>query len=166
MRFYSRTLVFTDILFNRFFLRSPSQSCLAQHIIIIGLSKAFQYFFLHSPLPFLLSYAGYVFYAYSIPQGLSGIIITDSEYPQRVAFSLLNKVVEEFLVRFPKQTWTQKINFPELREYLIRYQDPKQGDQIMKVQDQLDETKQVMVRIYNLAAAHGIRFSFKVDARL
>ncbi|CAG8592399.1 165_t:CDS:2, partial [Paraglomus occultum] len=106
---------------------------------------------------------GYVFYAYSIPQGLAGIIITDAEYPQRVAFSLLNKVMEEFLVRFPKQTWTQKISFPELREYLIRYQDPKQGDQIMKVQEQLDETKQVMNKTIESLLQRGERLDDLID---
>ncbi|CAG8523883.1 7032_t:CDS:2 [Paraglomus brasilianum] len=96
-------------------------------------------------------------------EGLSGIIITDSEYPQRVAFSLVNKVLEEFLVRFPKQTWTQKITFPELREYLIQYQDPKQGDQIMKVQEQLDETKQVMNKTIESLLQRGEKLDDLID---
>ena len=46
---------------------------------------------------------------------------------------------------FPKDSWkTGRINYPELKGYLIKYQDPKQADQIIKVQEQLDETKLVM----------------------
>ena len=88
----------------------------------------------------------YVFYAFSSTKGLTGIIICDEEYPQRVAFSLLNKIIDECLIKFPKDSWkTGRINYPELKGYLIKYQDPKQADQIMKVQEQLDETKLVMV---------------------
>ncbi|CAG8451954.1 8797_t:CDS:2 [Ambispora leptoticha] len=87
----------------------------------------------------------YVFYAHSRVEGVTGIIIADKEYPQRVAFSLINKFLDEFLIKYPKDTWKADQNpFPELKTYLTKYQDPKQGDQIMKVQEQLDETKQVM----------------------
>ncbi|CAG8529104.1 882_t:CDS:2 [Ambispora gerdemannii] len=87
----------------------------------------------------------YVFYAHSRIEGITGIIIADKEYPQRVAFSLMNKYLDEFLLKYPKDTWKADQNpFPELKTYLTRFQDPKQGDQIMKVQEQLDETKQVM----------------------
>jgi synaptobrevin family protein YKT6 len=60
---------------------------------------------------------------------------------------VLNKILDEFLIKFPPSDWSKPdtISFPELKTYLIKYQDPKQADQITKVQEQLDETKQVMV---------------------
>ena len=51
------------------------------------------------------------------------------------------------LLAIPVAIWSKPdtISYPELKAYLIKYQDPKQADQITKVQEQLDETKQVMV---------------------
>jgi synaptobrevin family protein YKT6 len=81
--------------------------------------------------------------------------VSDSEYPVRVAFSLLNKT-----------TYDSKVNgittgsaqppakgvgiltpdaFPQAQDYLRRYQDPRQADSIMKVQQELDETKIILV---------------------
>lgn len=76
------------------------------------------------------------------------MVITDKEYPPRVAFSLLNKILDEFTTRFPNSaTWTpEACSYPELQQYLVTYQDPKQGDTIMKVQRELDETKIILVR--------------------
>lgn len=34
--------------------------------------------------------------------------------------------------------------FPELKDYLAKYQDPAQADSIMKIQRELDETKIVL----------------------
>jgi synaptobrevin homolog YKT6 len=41
---------------------------------------------------------------------------------------------------------TQKnsLSFPELKEYIQKYQDPGQADSIMKIQKELDETKIVL----------------------
>ena len=92
-----------------------------------------------------IAYVGYVYARSDLH--LTGVIITDEEYPQRVSFSVLNKILDEFLIKFPPNDWSKPdaISYPELKAYLIKYQDPKQADQITKVQEQLDETKQVMV---------------------
>lgn len=34
--------------------------------------------------------------------------------------------------------------FPELKDYIVKYQDPAQADSIMKIQKELDETKIVL----------------------
>lgn len=87
--------------------------------------------------------------------------MTDQEYPPRVAFSLLNKILDDFTSRVPAAKWkpaaegarapgsTGKVDVgfaTQLQEYLVKYQDPKQADTIMKVQQELDETKIVLVR--------------------
>ncbi|KAF7731023.1 palmitoyltransferase [Apophysomyces ossiformis] len=88
-----------------------------------------------------------VLHIYSHPRGIATILISDKEYPSRVAFSLLNKVADEFIVKFPTEKWnTPKLEYPELAEYLRKYQDPKQADTIMKVQNELDETTAILVR--------------------
>lgn len=75
------------------------------------------------------------------------VIITDQEYPVRPAFSLLTKVLEDFVAKVPQSSFSSPstINFPEVNTYLQKYQDPRQADAIMKVQQELDETKIVLV---------------------
>jgi len=88
-------------------------------------------------------------------------MVTDEEYPVRVAFGLLNKVTDEWQEDHPKTDYEldvsqarrsantgakfKEIEWPKLSEYLRKYQDPKQADQIMKVQQELDETKIILV---------------------
>jgi synaptobrevin family protein YKT6 len=88
-------------------------------------------------------------------------MVTDEEYPVRVAFSVLNKITDEWQQTFPKQSYEADVtnarisptaskfrekDWPTLNTYLQKYQDPKQADTIMKVQQELDETKIVLVR--------------------
>ncbi|KAL1800624.1 hypothetical protein ACET3X_000966 [Alternaria dauci] len=93
---------------------------------------------------------GYVFHAYSRSAGVCGIIITDLEYPNVVAHQLLSKVVDEFVSKYPKSAYTSatkdtpQMSFPELKDYIKKYQDPQQADSIMKIQKELDETKIVL----------------------
>ena len=91
--------------------------------------------------------------------GVSGVLISDSEYPVRVAFSLLNKLLEEFMIKVSKTSWQTQANNLALsgnipskgegivksQEYLARYQDPRQADTILRVQQELDDTKIVLV---------------------
>lgn len=110
----------------------------------------------------------YVAHVHSRPasDGISGVLVSDTEYPVRVAFSLLNKLLDEFVLKVPKQTYQQRVNqlttgsgeqppkgegilpagtFSQVADYVNRYQDPRQADSIMKVQQELDETKIVLV---------------------
>ncbi|EKD21447.1 uncharacterized protein L3040_006172 [Drepanopeziza brunnea f. sp. 'multigermtubi'] len=89
----------------------------------------------------------YTFHAYGRTEGICGIIISDHSYPALVAHQLLSKVVDEFLAKHPRSTWansTPTLPFPELKEYIVKYQDPAQADSIMKIQRELDETKIVL----------------------
>ncbi|KAF2203386.1 snare-like protein [Delitschia confertaspora ATCC 74209] len=91
----------------------------------------------------------YTFHAYGRSEGVAGIIISDHEYPALVAHQLLSKVVDEFLTKYPRSTFANagpndKLSFPELKDYIVKYQDPQQADSIMKIQKELDETKIVL----------------------
>jgi synaptobrevin family protein YKT6 len=89
-----------------------------------------------------------------------------------VAFSLLNKTLDEFVIKCPKSGYDHKVNsittgtsqppakgvgilpaeaFPQANDYLRRYQDPRQADSIMKVQQELDETKIVLVGRFSIS---------------
>lgn len=110
----------------------------------------------------------YVAHVHSRPasDGICGVLVSDSEYPGRVAFSLLQKTLDEFVMKCPRSNYDTKVNaittgsaqppakgvgvlppasFPQAQDYLTRYQDPRQADSIMRVQQELDETKIVLV---------------------
>lgn len=84
---------------------------------------------------------------------VAGVIITDQEYPVRPAFSLLTKMLDEFTSKVPQSKFSNpsSISFPEIDTYIQKYQDPRQADAIMKVQQELDETKIVLVRFSPLS---------------
>ncbi|KAK0295689.1 palmitoyltransferase [Friedmanniomyces endolithicus] len=91
----------------------------------------------------------YTFHAYARTEGVAGIIISDQEYPALVAHQLLSKVLDEFLARYPRSAWSgstvgEGCPFPQLKEYIVKYQDPHAADSIMKIQKELDETKIVL----------------------
>ena len=88
------------------------------------------------------------FYDFILLNRFQGVIITDEEYPVRPAFSLLTKILEEFTTKVPQSSFSNpsSISFPEITSYIQRYQDPRQADTIMRVQQELDETKIVLVR--------------------
>lgn len=91
----------------------------------------------------------YTFHAYARTEGVAGIIISDHEYPALVAHQLLSKIMDEFLSKYPKSAFANtsagaELPFPQLKEYLQKYQDPAAADSIMKIQKELDETKIVL----------------------
>lgn len=95
----------------------------------------------------ILTIADYTFHAYGRTEGIAGIIISDHDYPALVAHQLLSKVVDEFLAKHPRSSWANSnptLSFPELKDYIVKYQDPQQADSIMKIQKELDETKIVL----------------------
>lgn len=92
-------------------------------------------------------YKGHVFTRNS---SLSTILISDKEFPSRVAFAVLNKVADDFLIQFPSPNqWAINggaIVMQGLKETMAKYQNPSEADSLMKVQKELDETKIIMVR--------------------
>lgn len=99
---------------------------------------------------------------------LAGVIVTDAEYPVRVVYSLLNKMLDEFTTAVKQEVWEAKaresrasgkqmlIDWPVLGDYIVKYQDPKQADTIMRVQQELDETKIILVRLFAPREAAGL----------
>ncbi|XP_060712349.1 synaptobrevin homolog YKT6 [Hemiscyllium ocellatum] len=79
---------------------------------------------------------------------LAGVVIADSEYPSRVCFSLLDKVLEEFSRQVDSNEWPSGspnvIRYTGLDAHLARYQNPREADAMCKVQAELDETKVIL----------------------
>lgn len=88
-------------------------------------------------------------YVFTNIQGLSCVIICDKEYPQRVAFALINRILEEFCNKYSREMWmssSKELEFEALKLYLEKYQNPQEADAIMRVQRELDETKVILVQ--------------------
>lgn len=108
----------------------------------------------------------YTFHAYGRTEGVAGIIISDPEYPALVAHQLLSKVVDEFLSRYPRSafaTSNPSLAFPQLKEYIEKYQDPQQADSIMKIQKELDETKIVLHKTIESVLERGEKIDSLVE---
>ncbi|XP_062069156.1 synaptobrevin homolog YKT6-like [Lepus europaeus] len=79
---------------------------------------------------------------------LAGVVIADGEYPSRVAFSLLEKVLDEFskqVDRIERPVGSPAtIQYTALDGHLSRYQNPLEADPTTKVQAELDETKTIL----------------------
>jgi len=80
---------------------------------------------------------------------LAGVIVSDHEYPHRVAHNLLKKVLDEFADQVPSAQWSTttpdaSIQFKVLDVYLSKYQNPREVDAMSKIQADLDETKIIL----------------------
>ncbi|MCJ1262998.1 palmitoyltransferase [Lobaria immixta] len=108
----------------------------------------------------------YTFHAYGRTEGVAGIIISDPDYPALVAHQLLSKVIDEFLSKYPRTAFANsspKLDFPQLKEYIVKYQDPQQADSIMKIQKELDETKIVLHKTIESVLERGEKIDSLVE---
>ncbi|KAF8504364.1 snare protein YKT6 [Russula emetica] len=96
---------------------------------------------------------------------LAAVIITDQEYPVRPAFSLLTKLLDDFTAKIPQSSFSNpsSISFPELNTYLQKYQDPRHADNIMRVQQELDETKIVLHKTIESVLQRGEKLDNLVE---
>lgn len=87
-------------------------------------------------------------HVYVRADNLAGVLIADHEYPQRVAHTLLTKVLDDFTQKVPSELWASgnenTTDFSLLPGYLAKYQDPREGDALTRMQDDLDETKIIL----------------------
>ncbi|KAH3705444.1 synaptobrevin homolog YKT6-like [Dreissena polymorpha] len=90
----------------------------------------------------------YICHVYVNSNNVGAVLIADHEYPQRVAHTLLNKVIEEFEKKIDKKYWSiskeDEIRLPEVELLLTKYQNPKEADAMTKINADLDETKIIL----------------------
>ncbi|KAK0218078.1 snare protein YKT6 [Armillaria fumosa] len=110
------------------------------------------------------NYTAYVYNRGGAEQ-LAGVIITDQEYPVRPAFSLISKLLDDFTAKVPQSSFSDpsSISFPDINTYLQKYQDPRQADTIMRVQQELDETKIVLHKTIESVLQRGEKLDNLVD---
>ncbi|CAF1139658.1 unnamed protein product [Adineta ricciae] len=87
-------------------------------------------------------------HVYVRSDGLASVIVSDGEYPQRVAHTLLSKVMDDFTSVNPPSTWAgmaeQSGKMASLGETLRKYQNPQEADPLMRLQKDLDDTKDIL----------------------
>lgn len=87
-------------------------------------------------------------HVYVRSDSLAGVVVSDHEYPSRVAHTLLNKVLDDFASKIPAHTWSCLVEstcqYQGLEVYLAKYQVPTEADAMTKIQADLDETKIIL----------------------
>uniref|UniRef100_A0A8C7M2L8 YKT6 v-SNARE homolog n=1 Tax=Oncorhynchus mykiss TaxID=8022 RepID=A0A8C7M2L8_ONCMY len=90
----------------------------------------------------------YLCHVYVRNDSLGAVVIADGEYPSRVCFTLLDKVLEEFSRQVSSIDWPSgspdTVHYTALDSYLAKYQNPREADAMSKVQAELDETKIIL----------------------
>lgn len=72
---------------------------------------------------------GYLCHVINQSNGLSGAIITDEEYPSRIALNIL----------------FDYLNHPFPPEDLVKFQDPTNFDKLTKIKKDLDDTREIVL---------------------
>mmetsp|Transcript_43174 Transcript_43174/g.115484 ORF Transcript_43174/g.115484 Transcript_43174/m.115484 type:complete len:147 (+) Transcript_43174:376-816(+) len=98
-------------------------------------------------------------YIISRHNGIAGVLISDKDYPQRVAFSIVTRLLDDFTEackgKFSDDTGDNCMPFPPVEQALQRFQDPAEADKITKIQKDLEETKQVLYNTIDAVLARG-----------
>ena len=114
-----------------------------------------------------VEHEGYVVHCHVRSDGLAGSVVTDQEYPARVAFSLLAQLLDDFVAQvgdsWKTATTPESIAFAPCQEYLEKYQDPASADKITKIQRDLDETTQILHKTIDSVLERGVKLDNLVD---
>lgn len=102
---------------------------------------------------------GYLCHVYVRADNLAAVLISDDEYPQRVAHTLITTVLDDFITKVHSESLPSatesSINFTALTTYLHTYQDPRKADKLTKIQSDLDETKIVLKQSIDSVLTRG-----------
>ena len=116
-----------------------------------------------------IEYQGHYCHVYVRGDGLSVVVITDKEYPSRVAYTLIGLVLNELENRVGDEWKGVKGDYefqektPFLQKYIEKYQDPTDADHVEKINRELDMTKDVMVKNIDSVLKRGEAIDTLVD---
>jgi synaptobrevin family protein YKT6 len=114
-----------------------------------------------------ITHESYVVHCYVRSDGLAGSVVTDQEYPSRVAFVLLTQVLDEFTTEhgnsWRDNTQAYTMTFAPLEEYLVKYQDPAAADKVTKIQKDLDDTTQILHKTIDSVLERGVKLDNLVE---
>ncbi|KAJ0710258.1 putative Longin domain, v-SNARE, coiled-coil domain-containing protein [Helianthus annuus] len=99
--------------------------------------------------------------------GLCVVGFMDDHYPVRSAFSVLNKVIDEYQKCFGDSWRTIQADstqpWPYLNEALTKFQDPAEADKLLKIQRELDETKIILHKTIDSVLERGEKLDSLVE---
>jgi synaptobrevin family protein YKT6 len=83
--------------------------------------------------------------------GLGGVIIADKEYPGKVAIKIIHEMIDIFKKSINPMTYMSQekdldINFPPLEAMIKKYQDPKEADKLLKLENELGQVQQMLTK--------------------
>eukprot|EP01056_Protomagalhaensia_sp_Gyna25_P005316 Protomagalhaensia_sp_Gyna_25__5315@NODE_667_length_2877_cov_177_423538_g521_i0_p1_GENE_NODE_667_length_2877_cov_177_423538_g521_i0NODE_667_length_2877_cov_177_423538_g521_i0_p1_ORF_typecomplete_len204_score25_42Synaptobrevin/PF00957_21/1_2e16Longin/PF13774_6/5_5e10Mannitol_dh_C/PF08125_13/0_011Cyclase_polyket/PF04673_12/0_1Cyclase_polyket/PF04673_12/5_4e03_NODE_667_length_2877_cov_177_423538_g521_i013781989 len=91
-------------------------------------------------------------HAYTHSCGIAGAVLSDPEYPARVAFVLINRALAAFVEKYSPETWDTLTSdpptlfaFPQGDELLKHFQNPNQADDLSRIQADLNEVRDIMI---------------------
>lgn len=90
-------------------------------------------------------------YAHINENGIASVIITDGEYPENAAKKVLIEMMKEFTKLYDVDLISnyksdQEMKFGLLDKMIIKYQDPKEADKLMKIESELDEIQGMLTK--------------------
>lgn len=90
-------------------------------------------------------------YAVVLPNGLGGVIIADSEYPGKVAIKIIHEMLTNFQKAVPSSKYQGadkdlELDFPELEKMIKKYQDPKEADKLLKLENELGQVQTMLTK--------------------
>ena len=92
-------------------------------------------------------------HCWTTADGISATAMTDNDYPEQAAYILLNNLILDFREYFSADPSVYenavtdlagKLPYPNIEEFLKKWQDPHEADKLMKVQKELFEVKEIM----------------------
>eukprot|EP01089_Gocevia_fonbrunei_P021045 TRINITY_DN8001_c0_g1_i2.p1 TRINITY_DN8001_c0_g1~~TRINITY_DN8001_c0_g1_i2.p1 ORF type:complete len:207 (+),score=43.14 TRINITY_DN8001_c0_g1_i2:117-737(+) len=91
---------------------------------------------------------------------LACTVLTDGDYPQRVAISLVGKILSSFINTIPFDHWATQSTDIEIPAKFVpimlqQYQNPQEADDIEKIKKDLNETKDVIMESLDLLLKRG-----------
>lgn len=95
-------------------------------------------------------YKEYNCHVLTLPHNLGVVAVTDEDYPQRLAFRLLQEAGTAFSEKYPHQKWNtaqvnDKFQVDAISKLVLKYQKPEELDKITRIQKEIDETKDVLL---------------------
>jgi len=100
-------------------------------------------------------------------EGLGGIAICDKEYPARVAVAMLKELLAGFKgeagTRWRSATEELSVKYAPLERALAEYQEPAKMDKILKLDRQLEETKDILYKTIDAVLQRGEKLDDLVD---
>lgn len=74
---------------------------------------------------------------------------------------MVHMMLDEFTLKeFPWKAATEDnpFDFPPLQEHLIKFQDPSEADKLMKIQKDIDQTRETVIKTIDQLLQRGEKY--------